>query len=115
MKVSVTSSVDLLEHPAHTVAPANEEQCALGLVVQPVTLGAPHENKGAAQQEPVQEQGAGEVGWHVLRMPTCSWRTMLLSGRNALLLVMVYLVVVLHLSIGFQSFDAKCFDRILRS
>ena len=37
---SVVSSTDLLECPVRTVTPANEGQCALGLVVQPVALGA---------------------------------------------------------------------------
>ena len=52
MAASVTSSIDLLEPPARAIAPANEGQCAPGLVVQPVTLGVPHDIEGPAQWEP---------------------------------------------------------------
>ena len=56
MAASISSSINLLKRPACAVAPANEEQCTPGLVVQPVTLGAPRGNEGPAQQEPAQEQ-----------------------------------------------------------
>ena len=41
MAASVASSIDLFDHHACAVAPANEGQRAPGLVVQPVALGAP--------------------------------------------------------------------------
>ena len=53
MAASILTSINLLEHPARVVAPANEEQRAVGLVVQPVTLGALCGNEGPVQQEPM--------------------------------------------------------------
>ena len=52
MSASVTSSIDSLEHPVHTVAPTNEEQCTPGLVVQPVALGVLCGAEGPTQLEP---------------------------------------------------------------
>ena len=40
MAASVASSAKSFDHPALIVAPANEGQCAPGLVVQLVALGA---------------------------------------------------------------------------
>ena len=51
MAVSVASLAESFDHPTHAVAPANEEQCTLGLMVQPVALGAPHGMEGPAQLE----------------------------------------------------------------
>ena len=93
MAASISNSINSLECHVCTVAPANEEQCAPGLVLQPVTLGAPRRNEGPAQQEPMQDQGMGEVGQRTSRITACAWWTVFLSGRNALLLVVVYQVV----------------------
>ena len=48
-RISSSRYIDLLEHPAHVVAPTNEEQRAHGLVVQLVTYGVPHGNEGLAK------------------------------------------------------------------
>ena len=52
MAANVASSINLLEYPAHAIALSNEEQCALGLVAQQVTLGAPRGMEGPVQWEP---------------------------------------------------------------
>ena len=93
MAASVTSSIDLLEHPVRAVAPANEGQCTPGLVVQPVALGARCNIEGSVQRDPKQEQGMGEVGRHPVCAPTCAWQSVLLTYRNALIMVVVYLAV----------------------
>ena len=93
MATSIASSAKSFDCPAHAVTPANEGQCAPGLAVQPVALGAPHGIEGAAQPERAQEQGMGKVGQHAARAPTRTGWGALLNGRNALIFVMVYLVV----------------------
>ena len=49
MAVSIASSAESGERPTRTVAPANEGQRALGLVVQTVALGALHGMEGVTQ------------------------------------------------------------------
>ena len=93
MVASVTSSINSLERPTHTIAPANEGRCAVGLVFQPVALGAPHGMEGPAQKEPAQEQGAGEFGQHAMHTPTRIWWSMLITWKNALIMVVIYLAV----------------------
>ena len=93
MAASVASSIDSLEHPSCVIARANEGQCPPGLVVQPVALGAPHNMEGPAQWEPAQEQGVSKVGWHAVHVPTRTWWSALLTWRNALIMVIVYLAV----------------------
>ena len=89
MAASVASSTELFDCPMCTVAPANEGQCILGLVVQLVALGVPHGMEGAVQPERTQEQGTGKVGQRAARAPTRTGWGALLSGRNALILVVV--------------------------
>ena len=86
MAASISSSINLLERPACIVAPANEYQCALGLVAQLFALRAPRSGKGLAQHEPAQEHGAGEVSQCVLWVPTRTWGTTLLNQRSVILL-----------------------------
>ena len=51
MAANVASLAKLFDHPAHAVTPVNEEQCALGLVVQLVALGVPCGIEGPVQPE----------------------------------------------------------------
>ena len=51
MTASVASLAELFDCPVHAVAPTNEGQCAPGLVVQLVALGAPRGMESATQPE----------------------------------------------------------------
>ena len=77
----------------HTVAPANEGQWALGLVVHAVVLGVPCSDESLVQPEPAQVQSAGKVGRRMPHMPAHAGWTVLLSRINTLHLVVIYLVV----------------------
>ena len=91
MAVNIASSAKSGEHPASTVTPANEGQRAPGLVIQPVTLRAPHGMESIMQPVHAQEQGPGKVGRRAEHAPTHVWWGALLNRRIALFLVVVYL------------------------